>query len=513
MKTHKKFLLLSLLVLTACGEGGNSDSISSIPPENVTRAVAQLDEMAAEVFTRSGIPGMAISVVHQGKIVYAKGLGVRRLGESAAIDPDTVFQLASVSKPIGATVVAAQVGSGLVSWDTPVVQHLPWFSLRDPASTAQVTVGDLYSHRSGLPDHAGDELEEVGYGRRQVLERLHLLPSAPLRSRYAYTNFGLTAAAEAVAVASATDWESLSDQVLYRPLGMRATSSRYADFMARGNRARPHILVNGVFQPGPQRQPDAQSAAGGVSSSVRDMAAWMAMVLHEGKHEGRQIIPRDALLPALTPQVESSPPTESSPAGHYGYGFNISSSAVSGKQLSHSGAFILGAGTTFNLLPAADTGIVVLTNAAPVGAAEAVSMMYMDMVRFGHLTRDWFAFYQPRFATLTAPTGEFAGLSFPSNPTPALGANAYVGTYANSYYGEARVEQRDDGQLVLAIGPANRLFPLQHWDGNLFVFEPDGEIAPAGSRSAVSFSGGPGGIMDDMSIEVFNAQGLGGFSR
>lgn len=207
MKTHKKFLLLSLLVLAACGDGGNSNSTSSIPPENVTRALAQLDEMAAEVFTRSGVPGMAISVVHQGKIVYAKGLGVRRLGEPAAIDPDTVFQLASVSKSIGATVVAAQVGSGLVSWDTPVVQHLPWFSLHDPASTARVTVGDLYSHRSGLPDHAGDELEEVGYGRRQVLERLHLLPSAPLRSRYAYTNFGLTAAAEAVAVASATDWE------------------------------------------------------------------------------------------------------------------------------------------------------------------------------------------------------------------------------------------------------------------------------------------------------------------
>src|SRR5690606_10816515 len=133
---------------------------------------------------------------------------------------------------VGATVVAAQVGRGVLSWDTPVVKHLPWFALHDPVATAQVTVGDLYAHRSGLPDHAGDDLEDLGYDRRQILERLRFLPTKPLRSHYAYTNFGLTAGAEAVAAASGVAWEALSDQVIYGPLGMHSTSSLYTDFIA-----------------------------------------------------------------------------------------------------------------------------------------------------------------------------------------------------------------------------------------------------------------------------------------
>ena len=106
-----------------------------------------------------------------------------------------------------------------------------------------MTIGDLYSHRSGLPDHAGDELEDLGYDRRQVLERLKYLPLAPFRITYAYTNFGLTAAAEAVAAAAGKSWEDLSDEVLYRPLGMTSTSSRFADFMARPDHAVGHVKV------------------------------------------------------------------------------------------------------------------------------------------------------------------------------------------------------------------------------------------------------------------------------
>ena len=96
--------------------------------------------------------------------------------------------------------VAHQVGANAIGWDTPIVSKLPWFALSDPAVTKMVTVGDMFSHRSGLPDHAGDMLEDLGYDRRYVLERLRQLPLDPFRISYAYTNFGLTAGAEAVAV-------------------------------------------------------------------------------------------------------------------------------------------------------------------------------------------------------------------------------------------------------------------------------------------------------------------------
>ena len=297
----KVTIFAALLAANVAAHGSPTLSVQSPGPVNPQQALEKLDALANDVFLRSGLPGMAVAVTQNGKTVFAKGYGVRRIGASQAIDPSTVFQLASLSKPVGATVVAAQVSKGTLAWDTRITDYLPWFSLSNVASTQALTIGDLYSHRSGLPDHAGDELEEIGYDRRQILERLRLLPVSPLRSVYHYTNFGLTAAAEAVAAAAGQDWETLSEELIYRPLAMSNTSSRYADFIAHGNRAHPHISVDGVYQPGPQRQPDPQSPAGGVSSNVLDMANWMAMVLAQGNFQGKQIVSPSALSPALSP--------------------------------------------------------------------------------------------------------------------------------------------------------------------------------------------------------------------
>ena len=174
----------------------------------------KLDGMAEDLMAKSGIPGMAVAVVHGGKTLYAKGFGVKDVrngdGPDNKVDPDTVFQLASLSKPLGATVVAHQVGRARSAGTPRSSSKLPWFALSDPAVTQMVTVGDMYSHRSGLPDHAGDLLEDLGYDRRQVLERAARLPLDPFRISYAYTNFGLTAGAEAVAVAAGKSWEDLS---------------------------------------------------------------------------------------------------------------------------------------------------------------------------------------------------------------------------------------------------------------------------------------------------------------
>ena len=157
----------------------------SLPDNAVDNAVAKLDGLVDDLMKKSGIPGMAVAVVHGGKTVYAKGFGVKdvRNGDAAEnrVDADTVFQLASMSKPLGATVVAHQVSQGAVTWDTPIVDKLPWFALADPAVTRMVTIGDMYSHRSGLPDHAGDMLENLGYDRRYVLDHLRALPLAQFR--------------------------------------------------------------------------------------------------------------------------------------------------------------------------------------------------------------------------------------------------------------------------------------------------------------------------------------------
>jgi len=129
---------------------------------NVADILPALDRVVQQSMQRTGVPGVAIAVVYRDQAIYLKGFGVRQVGSPEAVDADTVFPLASLSKPVASTVVAALVGDGLVAWDDPIIRHDPGFAMYDPWVTRQVTLRDMFAHRSGLPDHAGDPLEDRG---------------------------------------------------------------------------------------------------------------------------------------------------------------------------------------------------------------------------------------------------------------------------------------------------------------------------------------------------------------
>jgi CubicO group peptidase (beta-lactamase class C family) len=517
-----------LLALTGCGSGQptssppsslseappNEESGLDIPPGRIDDAITKVDGLVGDLLKNTGVPGIAVAIVRGGKTVYAKGFGVRDAskgdGQNNKVDADTVFQLASVSKSVGATVVAREVTDKVVSWDTPVVSKLPWFALSDTYVTSHATVADLYSHRSGLPDHAGDKLEDLGYERRQVLERLKYLPLAPFRISYAYTNFGLTAAAEAVAAAAGKSWEDLSDEVLYRPLGMTSTSSKFADFIARPNHAVNHIKVGDKWEPRFQREPDPETPAGGVSSSVNDMSRWLTMVMANGTYNGQRIIAPEALLPAVTPQVVSSPAgTPTARAGFYGYGFNGSTTSSGRTVYSHSGGFALGAATNFVVMPSADVGIIALTNGAPYGIPEALTAQFMDLVQYGQIREDWPSLYNHAIGWMNNAEGSLVGKQPPANPAPARPLSDYLGAYISDYWGPAIVTEHD-GQLQLALGPANQALPLTHWDGDTFTFSLTNENAPPGTISKATFAGFPGATLN---LEYYDTDKLGTFTR
>jgi len=477
-----------------------------LPDNAVDNAVAKLDGMAEDLLAKSGIPGLAIAVVHGGKTVYAKGFGVKDVRTDEKVGPDTVFQLASVSKPLTATVVAQQVGEGKIGWDTPIVDKLPWFALSDPAVTRMVTVGDMLSHRSGLPDHAGDKLEDLGYDRATVLRRLRELPLDPFRISYAYTNFGFTAGAEATAVSAGKSWEELADETILDPLGMSSTSYRFAEYLSRPDRAVGHIRVDGRYQPDYVRDADQEGPAGGASSSVNDIARWLAMLLANGKFDGRQVVDEAALLSALTPQIVANPPSEPAMrSGFYGYGFDISSTSAARMQYSHSGAFELGAGTNILLLPSADVAIVALTNATPSGVPEALTAQFADLVQFGEVREDWYALYRPLFDEMEKPFGSLAGKQPPADPVPAKPLSSYLGVYDNAYWGPATVTEVD-GRLQLALGPDFKV-PLTHWDGDVFTFSFVNENAPPGTVSKATFDG------DRLVLEYYETEASGTFTR
>ena len=172
----------------------------TIPREKVTNALPELEAMVDRIIAAKEVPGLSIAIIHDDEVVYRKGFGLREVGKPDMVGADTVFQIASLSKPVSSTVVAALVGEGTVSWDSRLEDIDPVFRLAEAYPTSMITIRDLFAHRSGLPGGAGDELEEIGYGRDEILQRLRLLPPASsFRAAYAYSNFGLTAGAVAAA--------------------------------------------------------------------------------------------------------------------------------------------------------------------------------------------------------------------------------------------------------------------------------------------------------------------------
>jgi CubicO group peptidase (beta-lactamase class C family) len=457
-------------VLAACTNDADWSASSDEPSDGaaaddgtidtaaVDAALEHLDADVTSVMERSGVPGLAVAVVHDGEVVFAQGYGVRELGRPEPVDADTVFQLASVSKSVGSAVMASMVGDGVISWDEPVRSGDPGFTLSDPWVSEHVTYADLYAHRSGLPGHIGDVLEDVGYDRAEVIERLRDVPLDSFRASYHYTNFGLTAAADAAATLAGTTWEQASEERLYEPLGMTSTSSTFEAFMARPNRASGHVPVAEDSTEwrvtDEQREPDAQSPAGGVSSSVNDLARWMQLEIDGGSFDGEQVIDAEAIAETHVPQIVSRAPTgPNDRAGFYGLGFNVGYDAAGRVRLGHSGAFALGAGTAFAMYPGEGLGIVVLTNGAPLGIAEAVVETFTDRATTGEPSRDWLAFVHDYFAPMVFPVAETDFDAPPADAAPSAPLSDYVGSYRNDFIGVVECD-------VSPLPPVNFSFPV-----------------------------------------------------
>ena len=486
---------------------------SHITSEQVTRAIQELEKLAQKQIQENALPGLAIAVVFQDKTVYAKGFGIRDASTKAPVDSDTVFQLASVSKSIGSTVVAELVGEGKITWDSKLNALDPTFQMFDPWVTREIAIRDMYGHRSGLPEHAGDLLEDLGFTRAEILHRLRYQhPASSFRSHYAYTNFGITEGGVAAAKAYGLDWEKASEEKLYRPLGMTSTSSRYADFMARRNKALGHVLVDGKWVQKFKRDPDAQSPAGGVSSSVNDVAKWVRLQLANGKFDGKQIVDEKALLETHHPNMLTGFSPFTGLPSFYGLGWNVSYDAQGRLHLNHSGAFALGAATHVNLVPVEQLGIVVLTNAYPIGIAEALGTTFLDTALYGKPTQDWFAIFKQAFSN-PAAVGTVLGFDYskpPASPAPALKNGAYVGRYTNDYFGEISIVEKDGG-LTIVQGPRSKTFPMQHYDRDTFTYETEEENAVG--RSGVTFTIAPDGKANQVVVENLNVHGEGTFKR
>jgi len=295
---------------------------------------------------------------------------------------------------------------------------------------------------------------------------------------------------------------------------MKNTSSRFDDFFASQKRAVGHVRQDDARVAKYTRNADAQSPAGGISSSARDMALWLRLQLGRGTVDGREIVKAAPLDETHRTQVVSSLAKDAmlNRSAFYGLGWGVGYDEQGRIRWNHSGAFNLGAATCVNVLPTERIGIVALTNTSPIGVPEAICRSFLDLCLTGKVEKDWLALFGPLFAKAMSPDyGTSVDYSKPpAQPSPALPGAAYVGEYHSDLFGAIEIVATNAG-LVLKLGPKRNWFALRHFERDVFIYQPVGENAYG--PSAVTFTVGADHKATSVTIENLDINGQGTFSR
>ena len=266
---------------------------------------SSLDAYVAGAVRTMDLPGAAIAVVKDGRVIVVKGYGVRELGKPDPIDAQTIFDIASVTKGFTSAAIASLVDEGKLSWDVPVRTYLPTLEFPDPYVTANATLRDLLSHRTGLASNNSPPFSALLPRARLLQTVKHFEMAGSFREQYNYSNVGFTIAGEAAAVVAGTSWEQLITDRLLLPLGMTRTTADFANVAALGNVAVGHGMYSGVQRPVPHGNISriTTAPAGAVQSSAADLARWMLFQLGDGTWEGRRVLSADALIEMHVPHI------------------------------------------------------------------------------------------------------------------------------------------------------------------------------------------------------------------
>jgi CubicO group peptidase (beta-lactamase class C family) len=447
------------------------------PARAQSRAPAPLkgfDVYAAEAVRQWGIPGLAIAVVKDDSVVFARGYGVRRMGTTTPVTAHTIFAIGSCTKAFTAAALAMLVDSAGIAWDDPAANHLKGFALSDPYVSRELTVRDLLTHRSGLA--RGDALwYATPYDRAEVLRRIRFLkPSWSFRSHYGYQNIMFLAAGEIIPAVTGTSWDDFVRARILGPLGMSATTTSVTQLDSLGDVATPHERYDGRQQIIAWRNIDNIGPAGAINSNVLDMAQWVRLLLGRGEFAGRRLLSAAAIREMWSPQTIIPLDTLTErlrPSTHFlAYGLGWSLSDYHGRKLVSHGGAIDGFRALVGLVPEERLGIVVLTNGGEPGRAltNALFLRVVDAFTGGAAT-DWSAVLRVvRDSGMARDSADRAKQERDrvSGTRPSLDLTAYGGTYRNEMYGDVTVAA-ESGALVMRFGPSYT-GTLSHWHYDTF---------------------------------------------
>jgi CubicO group peptidase (beta-lactamase class C family) len=440
------------------------------------------DPLVDAVVARYHLPGIAVGVIDDGKVVYMRTHGVLAGPGSARIDPDTLFKIASNSKAMTATTLARLVDQGKLRWDDPVTKYLPAFRMYDPWVTKNMQVGDLLVHHSGLPEGGGDLMlwpEPNRFTRKDIIAGLrYIKPAYSFRAGYAYDNLLYVVAGEVAAAAGGMPYEQLVRQEVFAPLGLTRCQVGTWNRDAVGNVAQPHGHADGrnvvIDADGAVVHPTTMDAAGGIRCSLGDMLTWAK----------NWLVPTPQQLAWLSPaqrQAEWTPytPMPISPRRRawdgtrffaYGYGWRIAD--VDGQMtVSHTGT-LSGMYSALTLLPDRRSGFVILIDSNADDARTVLSEVLLKHFTAPGRGRSVTSYAdeldraeQVRHASRVPDTSSRV-------PATAHDLAAQFGVWRDPWFGEATVGARD-GQVRFVAAKSPQLSGrvmrvgtqyLVHWD-------------------------------------------------
>jgi CubicO group peptidase (beta-lactamase class C family) len=419
-----------------------------------------------EAYVTSGmkgfdIPGLAIGIVANDRLVYAKGFGVRSKSNRLPVDTRTVFQIGSTTKAFLTATMGIMVDRGRLRWDDRVVDIYPEFQLKDPWVTREFRVFDLTAQRSGLPPLVNDILVMLGYKENALIRSLRYVePVSSFRTTFAYTNITHLLASRIVATAAgAPDWNAVLQKELLDPLGMKdstytAEAMETAANHANGHRWTPEGTVEVPFT---RIFPYSLGGTGDINSNVEDMARWVRMQLNNGTFDGRRIISSENLAYTRMPKVALNDKL-SYALGWYNY------LTPNGNILWHDGD-ALSFGSFVGLVPDKNFGIVILTNETNVTAPNSLGVWVLDRI-LGNVKHDPVAENLKDAKAKFEATGRL--FTKPANPRPFPGLAPLTGNFVNPGFGKVVLTLQDDA-LVIEVQQTRAKFKLTPFDGDIFM--------------------------------------------
>ncbi len=471
-RTAKRFAFL--LLLTAV------NFLHAQTPAPVTAPPADLDSYVAASMKTFDVPGMAVAIVKDGKIVVAKGYGVRKLGEPTPADEFTMFAIGSNTKAFTTAALATLVDAGKLSWDDPVYQRLPGFVMYDPYVSHEMTIRDLLTHRSGMGLGEGDLLfwPHSTYTRDEVIYKLRFMkPASSFRSHYAYDNLLYMTAGQIIPAVTGTSWDDYVTQHILSPLGMTHSVTSNSKFKPGDDYASPHSRVDGKLQVIPQETLDNAGPAGSINSCAADMAKWVQLQLNRGKFADRdgRLFTEQRSREMWTPQTilpvgDPPPPLAGLKANFADYALGWGLRDYHGrKMVGHTGG-VGGFVSRVMLVPEEHLGVVVLTNAEEGGAFDSILYHVLDHY-FQLPPTDWIAAFKTLKDTEekdAAETMKKAEGARAADSKPSLPLEKYAGVYNDAWYGPISVRMENGGLVISFDHTPGMVGDLQHWQYDTF---------------------------------------------